>query len=92
MRKLLILPIVLIFATTGCQSLRRVEVWKQQTLFSPPATAQAVGAPAMMPVAPVAAPMMLESPPGEPAMQVEALMPGPVEDVPVGPLEDGPVL
>jgi hypothetical protein len=37
MRKLLIVSILPLLTATGCETLQRVEVWKQQTFFSPPA-------------------------------------------------------
>lgn len=59
MRNLLIIPIMLFLAGPGCQSLRRIEVWKQQRFFAPATTAQpvAVQAPSMaMPGQPIATP------------------------------------
>jgi hypothetical protein len=103
MRKLLILPIILLLASTGCQSLRRVEVWKQQTFFSPSAATQPVAAPAMSAAPMMTAPAPFVSTPGpvpvtvgfpavdEPSQQ-ETILPGPVETISPGPIEDGPVL
>jgi hypothetical protein len=102
MRKLLILPIILLFASTGCESLRRVEVWKQQTFFAPSAANQPVGPPPMAPT-PAMAPMPGIAPaqvPGEIVVQspvitetpesTEAYLPGPAENIAPGPVETGP--
>ncbi len=40
LRKLLIALALPIVTATGCQTLERVEVWKQQTFFSPAPAAQ----------------------------------------------------
>jgi hypothetical protein len=96
MRKFLILPIILLFVSTGCQSLRRVEVWKQQTFFAPTAATQPVGPPPMAPM-PAMAPAQV---PGEVVVQspvitespesAEAYLPGPAENIAPGPVETGP--
>lgn len=93
MRKLLILPIILIFASTGCESLRRVEVWKQQTFLSPTAATQPVGPPVMAPTATpqYASPVMVQSPiVTESPEQVETLLPGPAETIAPGSVDVGP--
>jgi hypothetical protein len=97
MRKLLILPIVLLLASTGCQSLRRVEVWKQQAFFSPAVAAQPMAMPAMS-AAPAYAPatgpvpVTVGSPVVNEAYEQETIVPGAVETISPGPVEDGPVL
>lgn len=98
MRKLLILPIVLVLASAGCQSLRRVEVWKQQTFFAPAAATQPIGPPAMAPIGPMApvsvpGPVVVQSPiVTESSEQFETVLPGPAETIAPGPVEDGPAL
>lgn len=109
MRNLLIIPIILILAATGCQSLRRIEVWKQQKLFSSSAQPVAIqvpgtspcpqvpcqpAAPAWTPCDPAAAtavPNTVQSPiVSETVSQGETVLPGPAENVDIGPIEEGP--
>jgi hypothetical protein len=93
MRKLLIVPIVLIFAATGCQSLRRMEVWKQQTFFAPTAAAQPVATPISSQMMAIPGPAAITPAQAyEPPTPVETLMPGPVENIGPGAVEEGPVL
>ncbi|MCC7083510.1 MAG: hypothetical protein IT427_00720 [Pirellulales bacterium] len=100
MRKIPIVPVVLILLAPGCESLRRVEVWKQQTFFSP--SPQSVSAPSILPPAaaplvvapcPNSDPTVVDSPDGsEESQPLETLLPGPVENVSPGPTDDGPML
>lgn len=79
MRKLLILSILPILTAAGCanESLRRMEVWKQQTLFTPSETAMYAppapqGVYAARPVIEASPPQMsIEAAPAEPSASAE---------------------